>query len=94
MYASLFLRKVGIFMQNKLTDLNNHLFTQMERLNDEDLDVEQLNTEIKRAKAMSSIASNIINNAALNLEACKYIDEFGGRKNVTVPEMVLIEEKK
>lgn len=52
-------------MKNKLNDLNNHLFEQMERLNDEDLSSEELEREIKRAKAMSSIASNIVSNADL-----------------------------
>jgi len=79
-------------MKNKLNDLNNHLFEQMERLNDEDLSSEELEREIKRAKAMSSIASNIVCNAALALEAQQYIDEYSG--HVRVPEMIKIEEKK
>lgn len=79
-------------MKNKLNDLNNHLFEQMERLNDDDLSSEELEREIKRAKAMSSIASNIVSNAALALEAQQYIDEYSG--HVRVPEMIKIEEKK
>lgn len=79
-------------MKNKLNDLNNHLFEQMERLNDEDLSSEELEREIKRAKAMSSIASNIVSNEALALEAQQYIDEYSG--HARVPDMIKIEEKK
>ena len=59
--------------RNKLTDLNNHMFEQLERLNDDDISYEELDKEIKRAKAMSGIASNIISNAALALEAQQYL---------------------
>lgn len=72
-------------MKNKLTDLNNHMFEQLERLNDDDLSSEELDNEIKRAKAMSGIASNIISNASLAFEAQRYLDEYSGRVNV--PEM-------
>ena len=34
-------------MKNTLTDLNNHLFAQLEKLGDDDLTGEELNTEIK-----------------------------------------------
>ena len=56
-------------MKNTLADLNNHLFEQMERLNDDDLNNEELDKEIKRAKAMTDVSSQIIENAALGLSA-------------------------
>lgn len=62
-------------MQNTLGDLNNHLFEQMERLNDDALTKEGLNNEIHRAKAMSQVASQIINNGKLVLDAQKFNDD-------------------
>lgn len=62
-------------MQNKLTDLNNHLFAQMERLSDEDLTGEQLQNEIDRAKAITSISSQIIQNGALALKVEQFKSE-------------------
>ena len=58
-------------MKNKLSDLNNHLFEQLERLNDIDLKGEELGEEIIRAKAISNIANTIINSGTLALEAQK-----------------------
>lgn len=74
-------------MQNTLIDLNNHLFEQMERLNDEELNGEELDREIKRAKAMACISSQIIGNASLGLDAEKLKVEFGHR-DVHLPEML------
>ena len=54
-------------MRNTLTDLNNHLFEQLERLNDEELTDEQLEKEIKRTDAMKDIATQIIANANIVL---------------------------
>ena len=62
-------------MKNTLGDLNNHLFAQMERLNDEELKGEDLEVEIKRAKAITYVASQIIANGTLALEAQKLIGE-------------------
>ena len=56
-------------MRNTLADLNNHLFEQLERLNDEELTGDKLQEEIERGKAMQGIAQTIINNAELVMKA-------------------------
>ncbi|MDP2141334.1 MAG: hypothetical protein Q8L20_11035 [Gammaproteobacteria bacterium] len=56
-------------MKNKLTDLNNHLFAQLERLGDESLDGEKLEQEINRSKAIAGVADRVIHNASLVLKA-------------------------
>ncbi|UZW13220.1 hypothetical protein OSC52_15390 [Clostridium pasteurianum] len=61
-------------MQNTLGDLNNHLFAQLERLSDEDIKGEELKEEINRAAAVNGIASKIIENASLVLQAQKLMD--------------------
>lgn len=78
-------------MKNKLIDLNNHLFEQMERLNDEDLSEEDFKKEIERAKAMTGIAQNIIQNGKLMLDSMKFVDETGyGSGEVTINPKTLI----
>lgn len=62
-------------MKNTLGDLNNHLFAQLERLNDEDLDLEGLQTETDRAKAITMIAGKVIDNAKLVLDAKKLMSD-------------------
>jgi len=61
--------------KNTLSDLSNHLFAQLERLNDEDTTGETLEEEIERAKAISSIAKSVIDNGKLALEAEKFMDD-------------------
>lgn len=57
--------------QNTLNDLNNHLFEQLERLNDDELSGERLLEEISRSKSMSDVASTIISGGQLMLDAHK-----------------------
>ena len=59
--------------KNKLSDLNNHLFEQLERLNDESLSNEDLEKEMKRQKSMSEVASNIIEINRISMDAMKLI---------------------
>lgn len=64
-------------IKNTLLDLNNHLFEQMERLNDDSLTDEELDKEIKRAKSMADISQQIISNADIVLRATKLNAEYG-----------------
>lgn len=62
-------------MKNSLSDLNNILFEQIERLNDDEVMEQFADQEIERAKAISSVANQIIQNAALQLQAAKFMDD-------------------
>ena len=58
--------------KNTLSDLNNHLFAQLERLSDETIDQDDLNKEIERSKAISTVAKTIIENAKTSLKGAKF----------------------
>lgn len=59
--------------KNKLSDLNDHLFAQLERLNEEDLTNEQIEVEAKRAKAIVDVSAQIISSAKVTVEALKLV---------------------
>lgn len=80
-------------MKNTLGDLNNHLFAQLEKLNDDDLLGEQLDVEIKRTEAMAKISEQIIRNGELQFKAMRHMDEYGYEKRKSVPEILEIKEK-
>ena len=69
-------------MKNKLVDLNNHLFEELERLNDESLKLKALQEEGQRGKTMANIAQTIINNGELALKAVKHYDEYGKKEDM------------
>lgn len=60
-------------MKNKLSDLADQLYEQIERLNDEGMTDEQLKTECERAKAISSLAGNIIDIATVSVSALRLV---------------------
>ena len=72
-------------MKNTLTDLNNYLFEQLERLQDDSLDETGLEKEIQRSEAVQKVAKTIIENGSLALQAKKHLDEYGQGDNVELP---------
>lgn len=74
-------------MKNTLADLNNHLFAQLERLSDESLKGEKLIEEISRTKAVNEVATRIINNGSLVLDAKKWWDDRWNA-DAKIPEML------
>lgn len=50
-------------MKNKISDLRDHMFAQLERLADETLTPEQIKDEIERSKAISEIGKVIVESA-------------------------------
>jgi hypothetical protein len=53
-------------------DLRLHLFEQIERLKDDELDLEK---EVKKAQAMASLSSNIIQSAKLEVDVRMKLSE-------------------
>lgn len=64
-------------MKNKLSDLNNHLFAQLERLSDEDLTAEQLLLESDRSRSIINISRTIIETASITLDVMKMMERSG-----------------
>jgi hypothetical protein len=62
-------------MKNKLSDLNNHLFAQLERLSDENVKGDELKAEIERSKAVTSVSREIILTGKLVLDAQRMYDQ-------------------
>lgn len=76
---------------NTLSSLNETLFETLEKLNDEDLDEQELKKEITRSKAVAGIADKIISNAALMLRASELKYEYGSK--AVAPAMIDYETK-
>lgn len=64
-------------MKNTLGDLNNYLFEALERVTDDTLSPEELDTELKRCDSITSIAEAIVRNGELAFKAIKHADEWG-----------------
>ena len=58
--------------RNKLSDLQNLLFAELERLDDEELTDEEVQKETRRASAVKGVAEEIIKVNQLVLEALEY----------------------
>lgn len=65
-------------MKNKLADLNDILFAQLERLTNEDLSAEQIDQEVSRTQSVVQIADRIVGTARLQLDGAKFVADNGG----------------
>lgn len=82
-------------MKNTLNDLNNHLFEAIERLNDDELDGEALERELKRADGITKIAEKIIDNGNLAFRTMQHMDQYGyGTGEKIAPAMLTMRETK
>lgn len=77
-------------MKNSLTDLNNYLFEQLERLLDDEIcsDEESTKREIAKACAITDVANSITNNATVQLNAMRFRAKLGLGKE-EMPQMLL-----
>ena len=57
--------------RNKINDLRDHLFSALERLDNDELTQEELNKEIDKAQAVANIGNVIINSAKIEVDFMK-----------------------
>lgn len=71
-------------MKNKIEDLRNHLFAQLERLGDDATmkNPISLEREMKRAKAIREVGQVIVNSAKVEIDAMRVI---GGKGTGFIP---------
>jgi hypothetical protein len=75
-------------MKNTLADLNNILFEQLERLSDDDLTDEQLETQLKKTDQIVKVSEKIIANGELAFKAIQHQDKYYETSNKKLPAML------
>lgn len=80
-------------MKNTLSDLNNYLFETLERLMDDELSEEQMQKEITRSHAVTSIAETMIHNGELALKTMQHLNEYGYGSQGRAPIPAMLEAK-
>ena len=72
----------GVVTKNRLMDLNDHLFAQLERLGDENLSGEQI-----EAEAIVALADQVTKNADTMLKAARLFADHGDRVLPLLPQI-------
>lgn len=80
-------------MKNNLADLNDHLFAMLEELEDDDLekDPQQLEKKLKKAMAISSVSSQILKVANVQIQAIKTMENCN-LLNKDMPALLAIKD--
>lgn len=82
-------------MKNNLSDLNNHLFSMLEELEDDETfeDPAKAERTLKRAKAMTRVSSQILNIARIQVQAIKTAESCG-LLNEDMPALIATKDSK
>lgn len=79
-------------MKNTLADLNNYLFEQIERLNDDSLTEEELDRELKKTDSIVKVSETIIHTGELAFRAMQHADQYGYGTQRSMPKMLAADE--
>jgi hypothetical protein len=77
----------------KLTDLNEYLFAQIQRLNDKGLSKDKVALEIEKAQAITNVADTIIKNGELTLKTAIVMQKMRGQGNAPKLPLMLTGRK-
>lgn len=72
---------------SQMSTLNQHLFDQLERLNNPDLTPEQIEQEANRAKAIVGLADQVTANSRTMLDAAKLFAQHGSQVLPMLPQL-------
>lgn len=75
-------------MKNTVSDLNNILFEQLERLNDDELKGDALEEQLKRTEQIVKVSETIISNGELAFKAVQHKDKYYGTGGKQLPPML------
>jgi len=77
-------------MNNQLSDLNDHLFAQLERLSVVGISDKVLKSELERTTGVISVSAQIIQNAKTTIDAANTFYRSG----MIIPQLKQVERKK
>lgn len=72
-------------MKSKMTELNDHIFAQLERLGKSDQTSEQIEAEVKRGQVVAALADQIVRGAAVQVAAAKLVALHGDKMQHHLP---------
>jgi len=75
-------------MKNTLADLNNILFEQLERLNDDELSDDELEKQLKKTDQIVKVSEKIIANGELAFRAIQHKDKYYSSDSKKLPPML------
>ena len=80
-------------MKNNLADLNNHLFEMLENLSDDGMDEEAFEKNLKKARSMCAVSSQILKVANVQIQAIKTMENCGLVNN-EMPSLLAIKDSR